>query len=212
MPPPKLILPFSDYCRIFRIIYSVLDGRAHIHQACIFFAVTGAALLRRHYKFSALPVAGAAAYMIDADTSLVATFGKIEDGMLVATSDAFHCWVECGGYAIDFMAPVFRENIQATGIQHTIPRKMFQRPLVEMASSSAELTHEGAFSLFPDRERTQAMIENFDAKPSSSDLANVCAHWYRRPPKRMPQTLDMADDLGEVIRLDLHGPEISGVW
>jgi uncharacterized membrane protein (DUF485 family) len=52
----------------------------------------------------ALPVAGAAAYMVDAKTSLVATFGKIEDDMLVATPDAFHCWVQYDGYAIDFMA------------------------------------------------------------------------------------------------------------
>lgn len=212
MPPPKLILPFADYCRVFRVIYSVLDGRAITHRACIFFAVAGAMLLRRHYKFSALPIAGAAAYMVDADTSLVATFGKFEGDMLVATPDAFHCWIECDGFAIDLMAPVFRENLQAAGIQHTTARKMFQRPLSEMASTSAELTREGAFSLFPDRERTQAMIANFDAKLSSGDLANVCAHWYRRPPKHMPQTLDMANDLGNVNRLSLHGPEISGVW
>jgi len=212
MPPPKLILPFADYCRIFRVIYSVLDGRAHTHRACIFFAVAGAIILRQHYKCRALPVAGAAAYMVDADTSLVATFGKIEDDMLIATPDAFHCWIECDGYAFDFMAPVFRENLQAAGIPHAIARRMFQRPLAEMASLSAELTCEGAFSLFPDSERTQAMIESFDAKASSGDLANVCSHWYRRPPKRISETLNMANDLGKVIRLNLHGPEVSGVW
>ncbi len=212
MPPPKLILPFADYCRIFRVIYSVLDGRAHTHRACIFFAVAGAIVLRKHYQLKALPVAGAAAYMVDSNSSFVATFGKIEDGMLVSSPEAFHCWVQCDGYAIDFMAPVFRENLQAAGFSSPIARRMFQRPLVEMAESSAELDCDGAFSLFPDSERTQAMIENFEAKASSGDLANICSHWYRRPPKRISETLDMANDLGKVERLTLHGPEVSGVW
>lgn len=212
MPPPQLILPFDDYCRIFRVIYSVLDGRANTHRACIFFAVAGAIILRKHYRFKALPVAGAATYMVDPETSLVATFGKIEDDMLISTPDAFHCWVQCDGYAIDFMAPVFRENLQAAGILSVIARKMFQRPLVSMASSWDELTDEGAFSLFPDSERTQAMIENFEAKASSGDLANICSHWFRRPPKRMSETQDMRNALGKVERLNLHGPEVSGVW
>lgn len=212
MPPPKLLLPFADYCRVFRVIYSVLDGRAHTHRACIFFAVAGAIILRRHYQLNALPVAGAAAYMVDSDTSLVATFGKIEDGMLLSSAEAFHCWVQCDGYVIDFMAPVFRENLQAAGISTAIARKMFQRPLSEMAESSAEFDSDGAFSLFPSSERTQAMIDNFEAKASSGDLADVCGHWYRRPPKRISETLDMANDLGKVERLTLHGPEVSGVW
>ncbi|MDD5177518.1 MAG: DUF2026 family protein [Sterolibacterium sp.] len=212
MPPPRLILPFADYSRIFRVIYSVLDGRAHTHRACVFFAIAGALILRRHYKLSALPVSGAAAYLVDYKTSLAATFGKIEDGMLVAGSDAFHCWIECDGFAIDFMAPVFRENMQAAGIPNTIARKMFQRPLSEAVSLLDDFTHEGVFSLVRDGERTQSMIENFDAKVSSGDLANVCSHWYRRPPKRIPETQGMADDRGGIEHLRLHGPEISGVW
>lgn len=83
MPPTKSIIPFADYCRIFRVIYSVLDGRAHTHRACIFFAVAGAIFLRQHYKVKALPVAGAAAYLVDDKTSLVATFGKIEDDIFL---------------------------------------------------------------------------------------------------------------------------------
>jgi hypothetical protein len=212
MPPAKLIIPFVDYSRIFRVMYSVLDGRAHTHRSCIFFAVAGAILLRQHYKVKALPVAGAAAYMVDAKASLVATFGKIEDDMLVATPEAFHCWVQCEEFAIDFMAPVFRENLQAAGISHSTPRKMFQLPLASMANTAEELTQDGAFSLFPNQERTQAMIQNFESTGSSGDLANVCTHWYRRPPKRIAETIDMADDLGKVTRLKLHGPEVAGVW
>jgi Protein of unknown function (DUF2026) len=212
MPPPKLLLPFTDYCRVFRVIYSVLDTRAHTHRACIFFAVAGAIILREHYQLNAVSVAGAAAYMVDSDTSLVATFGKIEDGMLVPSGNAFHCWVECEGYAIDFMAPVFRENLQAAGILSPIARKMFQRPLAEMAETSAELDSDAAFSLFPSSERTQIIIENFKAHAASGDLANICSSWYRRPPKRIAESLDMVNDLGIVERLKLHGPEVCGVW
>ena len=124
MPPPKLLLPFADYCRIFRVIYSVLDGRAHTHRACIFFAVAGAIILRQHYQLKALPVAGAAAYVVDSSASRIAMFGKLEDEMLVSSPEAFHCWVQCNGYAVDFMAPVFRENLQSSGISWPIARNM----------------------------------------------------------------------------------------
>ena len=150
--------------------------------------------------------------MVNSDTSLVATFGKIEGGMLVSSAEAFHCWVQCDGYAIDFMAPIFRENLQTAGISSPIARKMFQRPLVEMAVSFVSIDSDGAFSLFPSSDLTQAMIENFEAKASSADLANICSHWYRRPPKRISETFDMANDLGKVEHLTLHSPEVSGVW
>lgn len=212
MSPPKLLLPFADYCRMFRVIYSVLDGRAHTHRSCIFFAVAGTLLLRRHYKLNALPVAGAARYRVGADKALAATFGQIEGDRLIATPEAFHCWVECDGYAIDFMAPIFPESLAATGLQEAIPRRMFQRRSADMAATSAALSHDGAFSLFPDQQRTMEVIQNFDAKHASGDLANTCAHWYRRPPKKISPTLDVANGAGEVRRLTLHGPEISGVW
>lgn len=146
----------------------------------------------------ALPVAGAAAYLVDAKTSLVATFGIIEDDILLATPGACHCWVQRDGYAIDFIAPVFRENLLAAGISHATPRKMFQWPL---AATEDELTCDGTFSLFPDQERTRAMIQNFESTSSSGDLANACTHWYHRPPKRIAETMDMANNLGKVIRL-----------
>lgn len=212
MSPAKFLLPFADYCRMFRVIYSVLDGRAHTNRTCIFFAVAGTLLLRRHYKLNALPVAGAARYLVDADKAQLATFGQVEGDTLIATPEAFHCWVECDGYAIDFMAPIFSENLAATEKQHAIPRRMFQRRIAEMAKTSAALTHDGAFSLFTDQQRTMDVMQNFDAKHASGDLANTCAHWYRRPPKKIPPTLDVANGAGEVRRLTLHGPEISGVW
>lgn len=212
MSPPQLLLPFADYCRMFRVIHTVLGGHALTQRPCILYAVAGTLLLRRHYKLNALPVAGAARYTVDADKALAVAFGQIEGDRLIATPEAFHCWVECDGYAIDFMAPIFREGLALTGIHEAIPRRMFQRRIAEMAKTSDGLAVDGAFSLYPDQQRTMAVMKNFDARHASGDLANTCAHWYRRPPKNIPTTLDVANAAGTVQRLTLHGPEISGVW
>ena len=212
MTKPKLLLSLLDYQRIFRMIYTVLEDRATTHRACIFFALVGAAILRQHYKLNAFPIAGAAAFAVNADDSFVATFGRVEKGDLICATDAFHCWVDCDGFAIDFMAPIFQESFRASGHNATIARRMFQRRLTLMAPNLEELTHEGAFLLRPDAEHTKSVIGDFSTKHANTDLANICLYWYKRPPKRVAETLDMQDDLGNVTRLKLHGPEITGVW
>jgi Protein of unknown function (DUF2026) len=212
MPNPKLPIPFADYCRIFQVIHSVLDGRANVSGSCMFFAATGAMILKAHYKIGSWPVGGAAAYMLDAKASLVATFGKIEHNMLVSAPDAFHCWVQCGGYAIDFMAPLFPDKLKAAGISAPISRKMFQRPLTDMASSFQDLAHEGAFALLPDARRTRAIPEYIEANACAADLAHICCHWYRPPPERISETLDIVDNIGQLEHLQLSGPRITGVW
>lgn len=209
---PGLVISFADYQRIFRVIFTVLDERAHTHAACIFFAMVGAGILREHYNVRAIPVSGAAAFAVSEDDSLIATFGKIDNGELISAGDAFHCWVECNGYVVDFMAPLFHESLRASGHQCSIPRRMFQRPIDQMDPMFTHFTHEGAFHLVPDLEQSKAMLANFNARPASTDLANVCSSWYKRPPKRIRDTLDMQDDLGKITKLKLHGPEISGVW
>ncbi len=54
----KDVIPFADYCRIFRVIFTVLDGRANTHSACIFFAMAGAAILRKHNNLVLCRLAG----------------------------------------------------------------------------------------------------------------------------------------------------------
>jgi Protein of unknown function (DUF2026) len=122
------LIPFADYCRTFRVIFTVLDGRANTHSACIFFAMAGAAILREHYRMDALPVAGAAAYAVGSDHAIVATFGNIENNELRTTPDAFHSWVECKGYVIDFMSPIFQENLQVRGCITTCAAQKSHQP------------------------------------------------------------------------------------
>lgn len=207
------LIPLTDYSRIFRLIFTALEGgRAKTNRACVFFAMAGAAILRKHYKLNAFPVSGAAAYTLNAKTGFVAMFGAFENDRLTASPEGFHCWIECDGFAIDFMAPIFRENLRSSGLVLPVPRRMFQRPLDAMASHEGQLVSDGSFCLIPDSERSQRMIENFNAVQMNGDLANVCLHWYRRPPKRIAEFFDVADETSAVTRLELHGPEIDGVW
>src|SRR4051812_45150367 len=86
----KAVLPFADYCRIFRVIYSVLEGSgAKTPRACKFFAVAGALILRNHYKLDALVMAGAAAYAVGRspinNDVRIATFGHEENGQLLCS-------------------------------------------------------------------------------------------------------------------------------
>jgi hypothetical protein len=176
------------------------------------FAMAGAMMLRTHYKAEAWPVAGAAAYMLDRQTSIVATFGKIEKNFLVSAPDAFHCWIQCNGYAIDFMAPVFPETLKAAGVSARIARNMFQRPIADSARFVPDLVDDRAFALLPDVGRTRAIFEYFEAHACAFDLVHICCEWYRPPPKRISETMDIADDLGRIERLRLGGPTVTGVW
>lgn len=212
MAAPKLLIPYSDYQRIFKVMYSVLDGRAIVESSCIFFSFAGAAILKRFYGLDANPVAGAALYCVDTADAFVVTFGRFENDILVSSQDAFHAWVECDGYAIDFMAPLFVDSMASRGVIRKIPRKMFQKPLATTAANYIDLAREGSFVLQPDLATTADVAKTFFSRHAGSDLANVCMEWYARPPKRIPEVLTMADDRGELTKLRLHGPEISGVW
>lgn len=37
--PPRLLLTLPEYDRIYKVIYSALEGRANTPRACMFFAV-----------------------------------------------------------------------------------------------------------------------------------------------------------------------------
>ena len=210
---PSLLLTLVDYERIFRVIYTVLHGRAkHTHRSCIFFAMAGAAILREHHRLDAKAVSGAAAYLVDEERRNVATFAAIEHGQFVATAERFHCWVECEGWVVDFMAPLFDESLSEYGMEWSIPRRMFQRRASESGLEPRDLAQGASFVMREFAERTRAMHAAFDTQAASGDLCRICTYWYRRAPKRMESQLDIGDDAGAVIRLELHGPAIVGVW
>lgn len=212
MASSRLAIALPDYERIFRVIYSVINEHANAPHACIFFASVGAAILELKYKIKARPVAGAAAFGVDSKSAMVSTFGQVVGDELVSNETAFHCWVQAGDIVIDFMAPLFKESLRSYGHDVDVPRRMFQKPIAEMASSVHELHREGSFFLCPNLQLTMDLLQSFAAKPTNGDLANVCLAWYTKPPKKLAADMGMRDDEGRTYFLKPTGPIVSGVW
>lgn len=207
------LLPLADYQRIFRVIHSVLDSvDANIPAASFFFSVTAAQILKKFYKMNAFPVAGAAFYLVSKEGDGALSFGVLEDGKVDSNSDAFHCWVQCDGVVLDFMAPVFQELLAAAGHPMAVPRQMFQKDMTRMCASSNELAVQGDFSLQPNLALTKMLLQQFMGKAALSNLSQVCVDWYRKPPKELDTDLVMqaADGIGTSIRLSRL--QVIGAW
>ncbi|NUU00952.1 DUF2026 family protein [Herbaspirillum robiniae] len=209
------LIPLADYQRIFRVVHSVLQSvEADIPAASFFFSVTAAQILKKFYKRNAFPVAGAAFYLINQEGGGALSFGTLgEDARSVSSNhDAFHTWVQCDGYAIDFMAPVFQELLAAAGHALPVPRRMFQKSLGRMSADVPALSAPGDFHLAPNLELTRELLQQFMAKKALTNLSQVCIDWYRKPPKSMPDDLALQGGEGEVSRIKLIATAIDGVW
>jgi hypothetical protein len=209
----KPLIPLLDYLRIHGVIRAVLDSvDAHTAYACMFFSVAGAAILREFYKKEAMPVAGAAFYLVNEQQRNVISLATVEEGQVQSSDTAFHAWVQCDGYVIDFMAPIFPETCAAVGHPFITPRRMFQKKWVDMAPSHEHLDREGDFHLVPNPGLRIDLRHSFLKKPAGADLVNVCLHWYRRPPKSILPELMMQNDLGEITRIKLGIVAVAGAW
>lgn len=206
-------VPLADYLRMHNVMRSVLDSvDAHTAHACLFFSVAGAALLRQFYRKEAHPVIGAMVLLVDDQQRNALTFASLEDGRLTSTRAAFHAWVDCAGYVIDFMAPIFPANCAAAGHPFMAPARTFQKPLAAMAPSHEHLDRAGDFHVLPNPELTAELLQSFYRKPAGSDLVDICAHWYRRPPFAIAPHMAMRDDLGKVTRIELTSTPVTGAW
>lgn len=206
------LLPLADYQRIFRVIHSVLDSvDANIPAASFFFSVTAAHILKTVYKKSAYPVAGAAFYQIDANGAAL-SFGTLTDDVAGSNSEAFHCWVQCDGYVLDFMAPVFQELLGASGHAIPVARLMFQKELIRMSASAVALQLPGDFRLEPNLALTKELMQQFMGKAALSNLSRVCIDWYRKPPKELERDLVMKNAEGEGSSIRLSRLQVSGAW
>lgn len=210
------LIPLADYQRIFRVIYSMLQSvEADIPAASFFFSVTAAQILKKSYKRNAFPVAGAAFYLVAPDSGGALSFGELgsEEGTPVSSHrEAFHSWVQCDGYIIDFMAPVFQELLAAAGHPLPVPRLMFQKNLARMNASPQALAAAGDFWLAPNLELTRELLQQFMGKPALTNLSQVCIEWFRKPPKTMPDDLALQGEEGQISRVQLNQMAVNGVW
>jgi Protein of unknown function (DUF2026) len=207
----QLLLPLPDYQRIYQVIYSVLEASdiALTHRACIVFAAVGTMILRDQYGLPATISAGCMALMVDEQKANVVIYGREEDGVFVNDERAFHAWVDCDGWLIDFMAPIMGVSLQEDGRDWHVPRWMLQKPLTDRKARIGEIQHLGEFFLRHDRSLTESLIDGQSVL--SGDLMKVCLAWFRRPPKRL-KDIALADSHGPAKTLVVRAPSIDGVW
>lgn len=205
------LLPLPDYQRIYQVIYSVLEasGIAVTHRACIFFATVGARILREHHGFPATISAGCMALMVDEQRANVVVYGRNENGVFLNDEKAFHAWVECDGWLVDFMAPIMGVALRQDGVDWHVPRRMLQKRLSDRKNSLSEVQHVGEFFANHDHALTESLID--DQSVQFSDLMNACMVWYRRSPKPLKE-IALADSHGPTKKMTLRAPSIDGVW
>ena len=208
---PPITLP--EYERLFRTIHAVVaNEQGDPTKACLFFAVAGAYLLKRHHKLSsACPVAGVAGYNLRTPTNFSLVFGKSENDTLVSDTDNFHCWVEADGWVVDLMAPLFDEMAPADRKGAVIPRFMFQKPMI-VEVNTISLDTPGATLHLPNDRLTTELIQGFTEKPAHSDLVRICDQWYARPPRKITPSIGIEHQTGKAKEVFLSPVRIAGVW
>jgi hypothetical protein len=204
-------LPQPDYQRIYQVVYSVLEasGIAVTHRACIFFAAAGTMILREHYRREATISAGCMALMVDEQQARVVVYGREESAGFVNDAAAFHAWVECDGWLIDFMAPIMGDALLEDGHRWHLPRQMLQKRIVESKATLSDIQELGDFFIWHQPSLAEQLI---DRQPVQFiDLLNICLSWYRPPPGPL-NDLALADSHGPSQKLVLRAPSIVGVW
>ena len=208
--PTRLLLTLPEYERIYNVIYSILEGRANTPHACMFFAIAGTLILKKHYNIPARPVAGAFLLCVN-ETPSVFCIGKRGDGVVTSDKDGFHFWVQTEHHAIDFMAPIFKESAHGGGHDIAVPRKMFQRLSDEEVGSIDSLAKPGDYFTLPNLELTEEIIDDFFERAPDTDLLLVCDRWFKKHPKKLDD-MALLDDLGKMHKLVLAAPAVSGAW
>ncbi|AMO95522.1 hypothetical protein CFter6_2856 [Collimonas fungivorans] len=149
------------------------------------------------------------ALMVDEQQANVVVYGRDENGIFVNNETAFHAWVECDGWLIDFMAPIMGVALRQDGIDWPVPRRMLQKHLDDRKNSLGEIQQVGEFFVNHDHALTESLIDGQGVQ--FLDLMNACVTWYRRPPKPLRE-IALADSHGPTKKLTLRAPSIDGVW
>ena len=209
MKPKSLLLTIPEYDRIFKVIYSVLDGRANTPHSCMFFSAAGSLILNKYHKIPAKPVAGAFLLQTGQDEAIV--IGGNNGNEIVSSENEFHCWIQTEHHIIDFMSPIFKESIKNNPVKTPIPRKMFQRLLSDESPSIDEMSKAGDFYAIANIDMTENLVDRVTSKPSAVDLLHACDTWYKKYPKKVAD-ISLLNDLGQLHKLELKGPAIVGAW
>ena len=202
-----MLIKQTDYHRIYRVINSLLvNENADPASASMYFSTFGAFILEHHYKVKAKPKGGLAAYNLDGKLILFADHR--DDGHVTGAGENFHCWVEADGWAIDFMAPAFAKAAQGL----SVPSKMFQRHLSDMAASINDLSQSGDFYYKSEPEATARRFADWRKHAMIGDLASVAAGWFRKSPRQMQSSISVVDQSDKSTTIPLVGHALQGAW
>lgn len=214
-------LAFDQYKRIYNVTNSLAAEFAPpAGQACIFYNLTGAALMQAHYGKEAKFHCGLGCVILhrsDAGEATALSWFEINDGLATASDNAFHAWVQCEEWVIDFMAPNYREAFAMVPAGHKtrpppIPRKMLMKPREEVSGELDDLARSGdaVFEGYP--ALTLATLERVFSNPAMEDVLYIAKTWHRPFPGRIEPAMTIQASDGEVISLKFTEQEFDGVW
>jgi hypothetical protein len=209
----RILLPLSEYNRVYQVAHGVIRDIGSAERACIFFAAFGALVLNKHYRIKAQVVAGAFGLCVNGgERPDVAFFGRQDGRRLGSDGGGFHMWVQTQTHLVDFMAPIFPEAFAEHGATFGTPRKMLQRPLSEEAPSLDALVKPGDFYGMPNPDLTEELIDGFFDREANGDLLKVADHWFGKRTGKQKPSIMMGDSHGAPLHLTLPRTVATGVW
>lgn len=106
------------------------------------------------------------------------------------------------------MAPAFAEAAQGL----SVPSKMFQHPLSDMAASINDLSQSGDFYYKSEPEATARRFADWRKHAMIGDLASVAAGWFRKSPRQMQSSISVVDQSDKSTTIPLVGHALQGAW
>ena len=209
----RLIIPMPDYERIFKTIHGILlTEKTDDSKSCLYFGIFGATILNHYYKLNAKVKMGCFFFKPFLESNNVLAFAKMENGHLISSYDAFHCWIEVGDYIIDFTAPLYRKLLAEYEMPSVIERKMFQKPISDTSPSPNEVSNAGSFFLASNSILESQLMNEFFMKQTNKDLMEICLDWFKPYPKKMDVVVHIGDGKGDINTAKLSPFSITGAW
>ncbi|CAM3124434.1 DUF2026 family protein [Janthinobacterium lividum] len=218
-------LSFAAYQRLHNVIYSLSKKFAHgPERSCVFFSITGAALMHKHYQLDAKVVCGGGAVLLDKKTeTALSWFVKRPDGTITTGAEGFHAWISCEDWLIDLTAPNYHEAVIGATFQNPtnerqsipalkVPRMMMQKLISETERELDEMHKSGDCAFYPDSDITKDVIDNAFEQVQLGDVINIAYNWHRPVPQKMEPSITIGDNYGEIQTVHLIKRELVGKW
>lgn len=206
-------LSLPDFERIFRTIHGVLlNERCDPSSSCLFFGVIGAAILQKHHDLPANTVVGAAGYNFGRSADDVLVFAEPPPSSPQSTTNAFHCWTEVNGWAVDFQSPLFSERGFQVDLSLPVPRYMLQKPLQDASESMWGLGTPKAYWYERNQLLETQLLAGFYSRPAYVDLLKICVDWYQPHPKQMTECIGIGNQHNEVTPVRQSHIKLNGAW